>query len=166
MSARRSGLAAAVLALSSAPSAAQEAKFDLEEVGFTPGCGPNEAFVRLLTLMLGPHPTAAQGEAAYDKAVLDAVAGDMRHVLHFSRPVPWNGFNLAEVRLQFGVESGPANFGLAFADDPERVREVWNARGWDLPPPGASRVVDDEVVEVSIGIARDGALTTVTCFTD
>jgi hypothetical protein len=166
MSARRSSLAAAALALSPSPLAAQDAPFALEEVGFNPACGPNEAFVRLLTLMLGPRPTAEQAEAAYDPAVLDAVAGDLRHVLHFNQPAPWNGLNLAEIRLQFGVESGPANFGLAFADEPERVRAVWNAQGWDLPPPGASRVVDDEVVEVSIGIARDGALTTVTCFAD
>jgi hypothetical protein len=166
MNARLSGLAAAALALSSAPLAAQDAPFALDAVGFTPGCGPNEAFVRLLTLMLGPRPTAEQADAAYDEAVLDAVAGDMRHVLHFNQPVAWNGLNLAEVRLQFGIESGPASFGLAFADDPERVQAVWNAQGWDLPPAGASRVVDDEVVKVSIGMARDGALTTVTCFAD
>ena len=152
-------------ALASMPATAQSPPFAFEDVDFTPECEPNEAFGRLLVLILGPASENGSG-AAFDEALFNAVSGDTYHVLRLDRPASWHGLRLVEVRLQFGIERGPANYALAFADDPERVRSVWNARGWNLPRAGEVREIDDEVITTSVGIATDGVLATVTCSSD
>jgi len=154
-----------MLAISS-PAIAQTAPpFTLESVDFTPDCAPNAAFNRLLTLLfgLGNFPG---NRAAFDEPLHNAVAGDAHHVLHLDRPVAWHGLHLAEVRADLGIERGPANLALVFADSSDRVREVWNARGWNLPAPGQTRAVGDGVAPVSIGVTSAGALAAVTCFRD
>ena len=71
-----------------------------------------------------------------------------------------------EVRLHHGIESGPSNHSLIFADDPERLRQVWNARGWNLPPAGEPRVLEDAVITTAVGLERVGEHTAVTRFRD
>jgi hypothetical protein len=158
-------LAAPALA-SGVPAAAQPAEpFSFEDVDFTPACEPNVAFGRLLTVLFGP-PIEGGGDPVIDEAVYNAVSATALHVLRLRREIRWHGLRLVEVRALNGVESGPSNLSLVFADSPERVREVWNARGWNLPLVGEQRVIDDEGVRVAVGIEADGALAVVTCFGD
>jgi len=158
-------LAPAVLANSSPAASEPAVPFALEDVDFEPDCAPNAAFNRLLTLLfgLGSFPDNA---AAFDEPLHNAVSGDTHHVLRLDRAAEWHGLHLVEVRAEFGIERGPANLALVFADNPRRVREVWNARGWDLPPAGESRVIEDRVIRTAVGIATDGPLSVVTCFSD
>jgi hypothetical protein len=141
------------------------APFAIADVDFEPDCAPNPAFNRLLTLLfgLGSFPDNA---AAFDEPLHNALAGDTHHVLRLDRAAEWHGLRLVEVRADFGIERGPANLALVFADDPARVREVWNARGWNLPPTGESRVIDHAVIRIAVGIESDGSLSAVTCFAD
>jgi hypothetical protein len=157
--------AAAALAICAPTASEAEPPFALEAIDFEPDCAPNTAFNRLLTLLfgLGSFPDNA---AAFDEPLHDAVAGDTHHVLRFDSAADWHGLNLIEVRADFGIERGPANIALVFADSPARVREVWNARGWNLPPPGSTRAVDDGISPARIGVGADGARAAVTCFRD
>ena len=141
--------------------------FSIEDIDFTRDCAPNAAFERLLTVLL-PRSASETADAppAFDEPLFNAVSGHAVHVLHFHQSQPWHGLHLAEVRLLFGIESGSPNHSLVFADPPERVRAVWNARGWDLPPADETRVIDDEVILTAVGIEADGALAAVTCFSD
>lgn len=159
---------AAVAAVTPVPAGAEQATFPpfaLEDVDFESDCAPNAAFNRLLTLLfgLGSFPDNA---AAYDEPLHNAVSGDAHHVLRLDRTAAWHGLHLAEIRADFGIERGPANLALVFADDPDRVRAVWNARGWNLPPPGESRVIDDEVIRIAVRIETDGPLSAVSCLSD
>ena len=149
------------------PVAAQAAQpFALEDVDFTPDCGPSAAFERLLPLLFGPPRGDGEAEPEVDLEVYDAVSATASHVLRLRPEKPWHGLRLAEVRSLHGIESGPFNLSLVFADSPERVREVWNARGWNLPPAGEVRVIDDELISTAVGIEMNGELAAVTCFVD
>ena len=87
-------------------------------------------------------------------------------MLQIDREVAWHGLRLVEVRHFRGIERGPANFTLVFAESPERVRAVWNARGWRLPAVGETRAVEGLEGYAAIGVEADGALSTVTCYRD
>jgi hypothetical protein len=154
---------------SCSPAAAQSPSppFAVEDVDFTADCSPNAAFDRLLRLMLPALPAdTADTVPDVDGPLYNAISGAVEHVLHLGREVEWHGLRLVEVRLYQGVESGPLNHSLVFADGPDRVREVWNARGWNLPQPGETRVLKDEAIFTAVGIEVDGAFARVTCFVD
>jgi hypothetical protein len=87
-------------------------------------------------------------------------------VLRLDRAADWYGLHPVEVRADFGIERGPANIALVFTDNPDRVRDVWNARGWGLPSPGLRRALDDKISLASIGVGADGPLAAGTCFRD
>ncbi len=161
----RSLVVLAALVMSSPAAPADAAPFALEQVDFEPDCAPNAAFNRLLTLLLGLG-SFPDNASAFDEPLHNAVAGDTHHVLQLDRAMDWHGLHLVEVRADFGIERGPANVALVFADDPDRVRAVWNARGWNLPPAGESRVIDDKVIRIAVGIETDGPHSAVTCFAD
>lgn len=160
-------VAAAVLA--PVPASAEEVMppFSLADVDFAADCRPNAAFERLLTVLLGSAGRPAVGEGGVsDEPLYNAVSGATLHVLMLSNDAPWNGLRLAGVRLSQGVESGPFNLSLVFADSAERVREVWNARGWNLPPVGETRVLQDDGIVPAVGVNSDGQHAAVTCFRD
>ena len=140
--------------------------FAIEDVDFTADCAPNAAFERLLTVLLPQTASESDALPGFDEPLFDAVSGHTSHVLRFAKARNWHGLHLAEARLLFGIESGPANYSLVFADPPERVGEVWNARGWRLPPVGERSTLGDEVILTAVGVEADGELTTVTCFSD
>jgi hypothetical protein len=161
-------LAASIPALGS-PAAAQSSSppFAFEDVDFASDCSPNAAFDRLLTLLLPKAPAVPHDTVpVIDEPLLNAAPGAVAHVLHLGREVEWHGLRLVEVRLFQGIESGPTNHSLVFADSPQRVRAVWNARGWSLPGPGETRVLEDEVIVTAVGIEAKGEFVAVTCFVD
>jgi hypothetical protein len=160
-------LAASILtAGSSAVAQPSQPPFSYQDVDFTPGCRPNAAFDRLLGVLLPRSAGGEDAEPEFDEPLYNAVSGYSYHVLHLSNAAEWNGLRLVEVRLHHGIESGPSNASLVFADNPGRVREVWNARGWNLPPAGETRVIEDEIITTAVGIEMDGELAAVTCFVD
>lgn len=161
-------VAAALVARS--PSGAQDAPFPpfaFEDVDFARDCTPTPTFERVMALLV-PRALPATGDTvpAVDIPLLDVTPGAVQHALKLGREVDWHGLHLVEVRLYQGVESGPTNHSLVFSDSPERVREVWSARGWDLPPVGQTRVVADDGIAVAVGIEQLGERTAVTCFVD
>jgi hypothetical protein len=163
----RALLAAFALA-GAVPAAGQDPQpFSLAEVDFSPNCDPNAAFERLMVLLLPGSATGADSaQPAFDEPLYNAAAGAVMHVLDLEHEAPWHGLRLVGVRYYHGIESGPSNHSLVFADNPERVREVWNARGWNLPPAGETRVIEDEEILTAIGIEADGRGAAVTCFVD
>ena len=140
--------------------------FTFEDVGFTPDCRPNAAFDRLLAL-LTPRPPSDDAESrVFDEPLYNAVSGDAAHVLRLDVDALWHGLQLLEVRFHHGIERGPANYTLVYGDDPEQVRAVWNARGWDLPAVGQTRDVAGLEGYASVGVEADGEVATVTCYRD
>lgn len=141
--------------------------FALSDVDFTRDCARNPAFERLLTVLFGPPDAKDRWEPAnFDEPLHNATGGITEHRLEFSEAKDWNGLRLREVRAYLGIESGPVNYTLAFEDSAERVREVWNARGWNLPPTGQLRTLEGEDIHTAVGIETDGTLTLVTCYID
>lgn len=170
MGLRALGLVALVAAVLPTPLGAQQRAlppFSFADVDFQPNCVPNAAFVRALALLLPATPADAGGGAPeVDLPLYDAASGAVVHTLQLGRAFDWHGLRLVEVRFYHGIESGPSNHSLVFADTPGRVAEVWNARGWNLPPAGQTRVIEDEGVRVAVGIESQGDLAAVTCFSD
>ena len=70
------------------------------------------------------------------------------------------------VTKEFGLPKDKLTATVYIDDDPERVREVWNARGWHLPPVGETRDVEGLEGYASVGVEADGELATVTCYRD
>ena len=165
MSLRIALFAAATVAVSTPAAAQSSTPFAFEDVDFTSDCSPNAAFHRLLGILLGSS-VDEDAEPEFDELLFNAVSGDTDHVLRLSEPAAWYGLRLVEVRTHFGIERGPYNHSLVFADGPDRVREVWNARGWRLPVAGEIRAIDDEAIDTAVGIEADGELAAVTCFVD
>ena len=162
-------LAPALILAGGSPASAQSSSppFSFDDVDFTCDCRPNAAFGRLLGVLLGrPGPEPDDAEWEVDEPVYNAVSGNASHVLQIDREVAWHGLRLVEVRHFRGIERGPANFTLVFAESPERVRAVWNARGWRLPAVGETRAVEGLEGYAAIGVEADGALSTVTCYRD
>lgn len=134
--------------------------FDPEQIGFQPDCTPNAGFQKIVEMMVGEP---------LDLSILQSVSGNIEHHLELDEPANWHGLKLSGVRLHFGIERGPTNYSLIFADRSEDVRTVWNQRGWSLPPTG--QVSDIEGLEgyASIGVSpspADRAATRVTCWRD
>ena len=120
-----------------------------------------------MVLLLQDRKTPADDPAlSFDEPLYNAVSGAVLHELQLNREVSWRGLRLVAVQYYQGIESGPSNFSLLFADSPERVREVWNERGWNLPPVGETRVLEDEVIVTAVGVEEDGQRAAVTCFVD
>jgi len=153
----------AALALAAGSPVAGQGPFPFEDVDFTADCAPNAAFDRLLTVFV---PRYDDDAAPPDVSVYEIVSGDVSQVLRLDAAAPWHGLELLEVRFHHGIERGPANYTLAFADEPERVRAVWNARGWNLPPVGETREVEGLEGYAFVGVETDGELATVTCYRD
>jgi hypothetical protein len=155
-------------AMATSSAAAQEATpFVWQDVDFTSGCRANPAFDRLLGLLLSrASADAGNADPTIDQPLYNAVSGTASHVLQLGREVPWHGLRLVGVRSYHGIESGPSNLSLVFADSAERVREVWNERGWNLPPVGETRVMEDEAILTAVGVVSDGQHAAVTCFID
>jgi hypothetical protein len=143
--------------------------FSFADVDFTRECYPNGAFERLLSLFgRGGHTPPGDDEVpVFDEPLFNAVSADAWQRLMLDDPVDWHGLHLKGVELYHGIERGPANYTLVFADPPEKVREVWNARGWNLPPVGEARDIDGLEDYASIMVsADDGDRASVTCFRD
>lgn len=170
MSGSMSAQGLALLAALAAPVHAADpepARFSLEDVDFMPDCHPNAALLRLFSVFVPRRQTdPANATPLVDEALYDAVSGEATLVLWLDNPAQWHGLHLVGVRYQHGIERGPMNYTLVFADRPERVRAVWNARGWQLPPPGETRDVAGLENYVSIGIHPEEEQTAVTCFRD
>ena len=155
-----------VVTVPALPAAAQPEPrpFALADVDFTTDCNPNPAFERLLGAFLHRY---TDDNAELDAPVYAAVSGDTHHRLMFDDPAPWHGLHLKSIDLYFGIERGPVNYSLVFDDPPERVREVWNGRGWHLPAVNDTRDVEGLEGYASIGVQADeGDFATVTCFRD
>jgi hypothetical protein len=141
--------------------------FAIEDVDFTRDCRPNDALARLFTMFGGAAPADADAaEWTFDGPLYNAVGGDVSQVLRLDDAAPWHGLRLVEARFDHGIERGPVNYTLAFEDSPERVRAVWNERGWQLPPVGETRDVEGLEGYAVIGVEAAGALATVTCYRD
>lgn len=134
--------------------------FDPVQIGFEPDCTPNAGFQKIVEMMAGEQP---------DLSILQTVSGNIEHHLELDEPVNWHGLKLSGFHLYFGIERGPYNYSLMFADGPDDVRAVWNQRGWNLPPIGQARDIDGLEGYASIGISPssgDGETTRVTCWRD
>jgi hypothetical protein len=175
----RCGLATAWLTLaacSAAQSGEREASasesyppFALADVGFTADCNPNDAFGRLLTLFSGGRSKPIEEDEApdFDEPLYNAVSGDISRELMLDDSAGWHGLHLKRIELYHGIERGPANYSLVFDDPPEKVREVWNARGWNLPPVNEDRDIEGLEGYASIMVAaEEGGYASVTCFRD
>ncbi len=163
---RRAPVVLAVALLASPASAREPAvqPFAFADVDFTPDCRPNAALERLLTALHGRAPTDDEN---VDQPLYDALAGDTFHRLVLDEPAAWHGLHLTGVEQVLGIERGPANTTLVFADSPASVRDLWNARGWRLPPAGQARSIDGLEGYASIEIeSRAGGGASVTCFRD
>ena len=156
------------LILAAPPAVAQDPPpFTFEDVDFTPACAPNPAFERLIGLLLSRPPVdAGDADPKLDEPLYNAVSGAALHVLQLEREAPWHGLRLVGIRSYHGIESGPANLSLIFADGAERVRKVWNERGWKLPPVGETRVMEDQEIFTAVGVDSDGQHAAITCFVD
>ena len=139
--------------------------FSIEDVDFTRDCQPNDALGRMFS-MFGAPADADAAEWTFDEPLYNAVAGDVSQVLRLDDAAAWHGLRLIEVRFDHGIERGPVNYTLAFEDGPERVRTVWNARGWKLPPVGETREIEGLDGYAFVGVGADGNLATVTCYRD
>ena len=65
----------------------------------------------------------------------------------------WNGLRVARLRSDYFEESDVSSQEVHFREAPERVREVLNRSGFQLPAVGHGRVLNPEaVVETSIGV--------------
>jgi hypothetical protein len=158
------GAATLALVLAASPAAAQDPPaFSFEDVDFVRQCEPNPSLGRLFALFV---PSFDDDDAVFDVPVFNAVSGDVSQVLRLDDPASWHGLQLLEIRFNHGVERGPVNYTLAFADSPERVREVWNARGWHLPAVGETREVEGLEGYASVGVEGSEGLATVTCYRD
>jgi len=152
-----------VVALVASPCAGQEPPaFSFEDVDFVRMCEPNPELDRLMAVFVPQF----DDDAAFDTPVYDAVSGDVSQVLRLDDAAEWHGLHLVEIRFDHGVERGPVNYSLAFRDSPERVREVWNERGWHLPAVGETREVEGLEGYAYVGVDADGGLATVTCWRD
>ena len=120
----------------------------------------------MTVLLSSPSDVNGTADPEFDESLYNAVSGTVSHVLLLDREVPWHGLSLVGIRFDHGVESGPSNLSLLFADRPERVREVWNERGWNLPQPGETRVIEDKAILTAVGVHSDGQQAAVTCFVD
>jgi hypothetical protein len=156
------GPAAALLLISVAQPAA--GSFDISRIGFTELCEPNPAFERLLGVLIGRRPDGDRAVA--DPAIMDVLAGNLLHKLELDEAVAWNGLRLKGVELQFGIERGPANYGLLFEDEPTRVVAVLNERGFDLRQPGAFRDVPGLEGYASMGVDQSGERSALWCMRD
>jgi hypothetical protein len=142
--------------------------FAIGDVDFEPQCYPNPAFGRLLTLFNFGGGAAREGdEWVADWPVYQAVSGETSVRLMLDQPADWHGLHLGGVEVYRGIERGPANYTLVFHDAPERVREVWNARGWNLPLVNEARDIAglEGYTSIMVGSGEDGTAS-VTCFRD
>ena len=166
------GVLCATAALTTAvasPAPAQDhafAPFDFADMDFDPQCRPNAAFERVMAV-LGGGSGRATAEAEVDTALLDAVSGHVSQRLRLERPVAWNGLQLVAIEHEHGIESGPSNYHLVFADPAEKVREVWNARGWTLAPVNQRREIAglERYAQIMVG-SRDDGTAVISCFRD
>jgi hypothetical protein len=154
------------------PADAQETTFppfSFGDVDFTRECYPNDAFERLLSLFgRGGASRPADDEVpVFDEPLYSAVSADAYQRLMFDDAADWHGLHLKGVELYHGIERGPANYTLVFDDPPEKVREVWNARGWNLAAVDVSRDVEGLEGYASVMVSSDeGERASVTCFRD
>jgi hypothetical protein len=162
-------LAATVSAVAMPPARAEErefAPFAFADIEFDPQCRPNAALERVLA-MLGGINREVVTEAVADTPLQDVVSGDASLRWRLDRPVDWHGLHLVALEHEHGIERGPSNYRLVFADPPVKVREVWNARGWNLPPVNEPRDVAGLENYAAIMVSsEDGGRAAVTCFRD
>lgn len=93
--------------------------------------------------------------------------GDTLHsYIYPSAGSRWHGLTLILIERETGIESGPYNVSLIFAEPPEIARPLLNQIGFDLPASGQHRVIDDEVIEsgVQFGPHLEGSM--LTCYSD
>ena len=129
--------------------------FSFADVDFEPECRPNHALERLLTVLHGRAGRPAEDEdIAPGQPLHDAVSGATFHRLILDEPADWHGLHLKGIDLYLGIERGPSNYTLIFDDPVGDVRDVWNARGWNLPALGERR--DIEGLEGYAAITIDG----------
>lgn len=142
--------------------------FRRPDVGSAADCSPSPALERVLGLLEGPPlPFDPDAPPDFDEPLANAVSANMRHVLELDAPVDWHGLALVRIETFYGFERGPQNTSLVFRNDSGEVRRVWNVLGWNLPAAGSNRTIDDEVIEVLIGVQDlGGGLAAVTCFRD
>ena len=163
-------LLAAMVALPATASAQDSsfAPFSFAEVGFEPECTPNAALQRLITVLHGrAGGPSANEDGVLDAPLYDAVSGATWQRLLLDGAADWHGLQFKGIELHLGIERGPANYTLLFVDAPETVREVWNARGWKLPPPGQPRDIEGLEGYASIMVGPElGGGASVTCFRD
>ena len=138
--------------------------FRWEDVGFTADCDPNPALERALSILTGPVATN-QIDREFDESLYTAVSGEVSRELFLDEPQPWHGLKLTGVKLYTGVERGPINYYLYFAEDAERVRSVWNNMGWKLPSITETREVIEDYAFIGVQ-ARDNGGSLVACWRD
>lgn len=157
----------AALIAPAAPSTAAPSKpvpFRWNDVGFTADCNPNPAFTRLLGIFSGPKPKD-DVEPVFDESLYNAVAGDIAQELFLDTPQEWHGLKLTGVKFYGGIERGPVNYFLYFAEAPERVRTVWNSLGWKLPAKEETREVIEDYAFIGVQ-SRDNGGSLVGCWRD
>ena len=95
------------------------------------------------------------------------MSGEIRQQLLIDGGASWHGLRLQSIETYHGIERGPANYTLVFADSRPAVLAVWNRMGWRLPDNGEARDIAglEGYASVSAQTVGDGA-TRVTCFRD
>ncbi len=141
--------------------------FALSDVGFTKDCNPNPAFVRLLSILSGPPRDYSDNTAPdIDIPVYNAVSGDTSQSLSLDTPADWNGLKLIGVSVNSGIERGPVNYAIQFADSAETVLATWNKLGWKFKAIDDARDVEGLEGYASIGVSKMGDGASVTCWRD
>lgn len=122
-------------------------------------------FGRLLSLFSGPRPKDENAEMAFDEPLYNAVSGDTSRKLFLDEPQDWHGLKLTGVELYAGIERGPVNYALVFAEDAATVRAAWNRLGWKLPEGDETREMIEGYAFMGVQ-AREGGGAMVVCLRD
>lgn len=123
-------------------------------------CEPNAALRRLIVFIDG-----RDGAERYAGA-MDEVSGTLVHRLDFVRPEPWRGLSLTGVELVRGIESGPSNLSLLFAEPADMVLPVLQQSGFPLSTVGEAYRRTDREVAAGIVLEDDGRGSSLTCYSD
>ncbi len=143
--------------------------FSINDVGFTKDCGPNNAFIRLMTLIKSPVYEHNDEDKVpdFDEPLFNAVNGATSQRIYFTEPETWNDLQFTGVENLQGIESGPNNYTMFFDDSSEKVITKFKKLGWNLPPAGEMLELSGKYdsAEVSIGVKEEDE-TRVTCYRD
>lgn len=123
-------------------------------------CTPNPSLAQLIDHLSGRSGSTRSLE------MTRSIGGHLLHRLVFNQPEAWQGLRLVSIEVLHGIESGPANLSLRFADAPETALRQLRRIGFPLEMVGRRHLIDERIVESGIVLEADGAGSVLTCYSD